>query len=83
MRDRVSDEACVARIRRDLARSAPPEVGQSASLAVGNRAISRAVGEMDALARAIMILIVARQMSVAEVSRRFGVSEGHVCPACE
>lgn len=80
MRDRVSDETCVARIERYLEQSALCGVeGRPTALATGDRAISCAVAEMEPLTRAILIVIVARKMSVREVSRRFGMSEERVC----
>lgn len=80
MRDRVSDETCVARIECYLEQSTPVELeGQSVPFVGGDGTISRAVVEMEPLTRAILIVIVVRKMSVREVSRRFGMSEERVC----
>ncbi|WP_206377535.1 sigma-70 family RNA polymerase sigma factor [Sphingobium sp. TB-6] len=80
MRDKVADDIFVARIEHYLERSGQDDGGRLA-VACGeeNLLIGRAVAGMEPLTRAILILVVARKMSVAQVSRRFGMSEERVC----
>lgn len=80
MRDRVADEICLARIERYLAdgTKAGVERGSLGSQERDER-IDKAVAQMEPLTRAILILVVARKMSVAEVARRFRMSEERVC----
>ncbi len=80
MRDRVADEVCLARIERFLADGGNGEL-EKASVASGegDERIDTAVARMEPLTRAILILVVARKMSVAEVARRFRMSEERVC----
>jgi len=80
MRDRGADEICLARIERFLADGANAGV-ESASVISQERdgRIDKVVAQMEPLTRAILILVVARKMSVAEVARRFRMSEERVC----
>lgn len=80
MRDRVSDDICVARIEHYLAKRSLEE-GPPSCEAADQRdpAINEAVARMDALTRGILILVVSQKMSVSEVARRFRMSEERVC----
>ena len=80
MRDRVPDQICVARIERFLEKSA--KIGTARLSMVrgeGDERIDQAVEQMTPLTRSILILVVGRKMSVAEVARRFGMTEERVC----
>lgn len=80
MRDRVPDQICVARIERYLERTVEADGAQlSAASGKGDARIDQAVVQMAPLTRSILILVVGRKMSVAEVARRFGMSEERVC----
>lgn len=80
MRDRITDEICASRIERYLARNPRADVasgfGKSEERDSG---IDAAVAQMEPLTRAILILVAGRRMSVAEVARRFSMSEERVC----
>ncbi|WP_341897494.1 sigma-70 family RNA polymerase sigma factor [Sphingobium sp. YR657] len=80
MRDGVADEICLARIERYLA-DGEVAVEENTSVLCQERdgRIEKVVAQMEPLTRAILILIVARRMSVAEVARRFRMSEERVC----
>lgn len=80
MRDRVPDQICVARIERFLERNAEVDVARiSAASGEGDVRIEQAVEQLAPLTRSILILVVGRRMSVAQVARRFGMSEERVC----
>lgn len=80
MRDRVSDDICVARIEHYLSKRSLEEGPPSCeALAEREPAINEAVARMDDLTRGILILVVSQKMSVSQVARRFGMSEERVC----
>jgi DNA-directed RNA polymerase specialized sigma24 family protein len=77
----ADDDRCCARIDRYLdtvdlrMMAAPIGVGGGEEAA----RIRQVVAKMEPLTRSILILVVGRKMSVAEVSRRFGMCEERVC----
>ena len=81
IRNLADDDHCCARIDRyldtvDLRMMVEPiDLGGSEEAA----RIRQVVARMEPLKRAILILVVERKMSVAEVSRRFGMREERVC----
>lgn len=80
MRDRVPDQICVARIERFLERTANADTAHLfVASGEGDARINQAVVQMAPLTRSILILVVGRKMSVAEVARRFRMSEERVC----
>ncbi|AYO77254.1 sigma-70 family RNA polymerase sigma factor [Sphingobium yanoikuyae] len=80
MRDRVADEICLARIERYLADGENAGLENASVICqVRDGRIDKMVAQMEPLTRAILILVVARKMSVAEVARRFRMSEERVC----
>ncbi len=80
MRDRVSDEICVARIERFLERSVGADTPLLPAMrGEGDVRIEQTIAQMAPLTRSILILVVGRKMSVAQVARRFGMSEDRVC----
>ena len=77
----ADDDHCCARIDRyldtvDLQMIAEP-IGPGGSEEAAR--IRQVVAGMEPLTRGILILVVGRKMSVAEVSRRFGMREERVC----
>lgn len=80
VRNLADDDRCCARIERyldtvDLRMMAEP-IGLGGEEAARIRQV---VARMEPLTRGILILVVERKMSVAEISRRFGMREERVC----
>ena len=82
MRGRAGDDVCLARIEHYLEqRGGNDSTRWTAGSGGGaeDARIKAAVATMPPLTRAILVLVVRNRMSVAEVSRRFGMSEDRVC----
>lgn len=77
----ADDDRCCARIDRYLDTVGLQMMAEPIGARGGEEAarIRQVVAKMQPLTRAILILVVGRKMSVAEVSRRFGMREERVC----
>lgn len=80
-RDLAGDDRCCARIQQYFDTLVPGDMAGPVGGGGGEPGarIRQAVEQMEPLTRAILILVVGRRMSVAEVSRRFGMREERVC----
>ncbi len=77
----ADDDHCCARIDRYLDTVDLQMMAEPIGVGGGEEAarIRLVVAKMEPLTRGILILVVGRKMSVAEVSRRFGMREERVC----
>jgi DNA-directed RNA polymerase specialized sigma24 family protein len=77
----ADDDRCCARIDRYLDTVDLQMMAEPIGAGGGEEAarIRQVVAKMQPLTRAILILVVGRKMSVAEVSLRFGMREERVC----
>ena len=77
----ADDDRCCARIDRYLDTVDLQMMAEPIGVGGGEEAarIRLVVAKMEPLTRGILILVVGRKMSVAEVSRRFGMCEERVC----
>ncbi|MDI1295731.1 MAG: sigma-70 family RNA polymerase sigma factor [bacterium] len=81
VRNLADDDRCCARIDRYLDTVDLQMMAEPIGVGGGEEAarIRQVVARMEPLTRAILILIVGRKMSVAEISRHFGMREDRVC----
>lgn len=81
LRNLASDERCASRIERYLEQCVPGEMAEPIGVGGGEAGarIRRALATMPPLTRAVLAVVVGRRMTVAQVSRRFGMSETRVC----
>lgn len=81
LRNLAGDKRCAARIDRYLARCDPGAIAEPIGLggAEAGAPVREALAQMPPLTRAVLAVVVGRRMTVAQVSRRFGISEERVC----
>lgn len=81
VRNLADDNRCCARIDRYLDTVDLRMMAEPIGVGGGEEAarIRQVVAKMEPLTRGILILVVGRKMSVAEVSQRFGMCEVRVC----
>lgn len=77
----AGDDRCCARIQQYFDVLVPGDMTGAVGGSGGEPEvrIRQAMEKIEPLTRAILIVVVGRRMSVAEVSRRFGVREERVC----
>jgi len=80
LRNLAGDERCAARIERYLVWGGPGEMAEPIGAGGGEAGarIRQALAQMPPLTRAVLAVVVGRRLSVAQVSRRFGISEARV-----
>lgn len=81
LRNLAGDKRCAARIDRYLARCVPGDIAEPIGLGSSEAGswVREAVAQMPPLTRAVLAVVVGRRMTVAQVSRKFGISEERVC----
>ena len=80
LRNLAGDERCAARIERYLVWGGPGEMAEPIGAGGGEAGarIRQALAQLPPLTRAVLAVVVGRRLSVAQVSRRFGISEARV-----